>query len=63
MDFLVPKVGRPPKRVPPDEKTTLTIGLWGREKNLMIDQAEAYDMTLTEYLVMLTKRDVAAKGR
>ncbi len=54
---MVPKVGRPPKRALPGTSVTLTIRIPADVKNLMIDQAAAYDMTITEYLITLTRRD------
>lgn len=62
-DLLVPKVGRRPKRVPPDDDSTFTMKIPGVIKNLMIDQAEAYDMTVTEYLVTLVERDAAGSSQ
>lgn len=55
-----PKVGRPPKRAPSDIHVTLTIRIPGDVKNLMIDMADAYDMTITEYLVALVHRDASS---
>ena len=59
MEYLHPKVGRPPKKAPPGEKTTLTIKIPAEIKNRMIDQASAFDMTLTEYIISLVERDVS----
>ena len=53
-----PKVGRPPKRAEDGTSVTLTIRVPGEVKNQMVDQAEAYDLTVTEYLVALVARDV-----
>lgn len=55
---LRPKVGRPPKKAEPGGYTTLTIRIPAEIKNVMVDQAEAYDLTITEYLVSLLERDV-----
>lgn len=47
--------GRPPKRaVGP---STLTLRLPAHLKNHIVDQAEAYGMSITEYLVSLVVRD------
>lgn len=54
---MVPKVGRPPKRAAAGTSVTLTIRIPADIKNLMIDQAAAYDMTITEYLTVLVRRD------
>lgn len=54
-----PKVGRPPKKADPGTFTTLTIRIPAETKNLMIDQADAYDMTITEYLIALVNRDAS----
>ncbi len=56
---IVPKVGRPPKRALPGTSVTLTIRIPSDVKNLMIDQASAYDMTITEYLITLVNHDVS----
>lgn len=50
------KPGRPPK--PPTTKTTtLTIKIPAQTKNLIIELADGYDMTITEYLTTLVNRD------
>ncbi len=56
---LRPKVGRPPKRALPGDRPTLTIRLSVDEKNLLVGQADAYDMTITEYLMSLVRRDAS----
>lgn len=53
------RVGRPPKRARSGEVVSLTLRLDGVVKNLLVDQADAYGMSLTEYLVMLVRRDVS----
>lgn len=53
------RVGRPPKRAQPGTNATLTILIPGEVKNMMIDQAVAYDFSITEYLISLIERDVA----
>lgn len=48
--------GRPPKN-PETPFVTLTLRIPAELKVLLMSQAEAYDMTLTEYLTMLVERD------
>lgn len=52
---VVPKVGRPVKRAVVGSVTTLTVRLPADVKNWLADQAEAYDMTLTEFLVSVVR--------
>lgn len=52
-----PKTGRPPKRPTTDAPVTLTLRIPAHTKRLLIDQADAYDLTLTEYLAALIERD------
>lgn len=52
------KTGRPPKHAV-GESTTITIRIPTETKNLIIDIADAYDMTITEYLLTLVQRDVS----
>ena len=49
--------GRPPVRAQANTKTTLTIKIPSDVKNLMVDQADAFDLSLSEYLSMLVVRD------
>jgi len=49
--------GRPPHRAQPNTKTTLTIKIDADIKNLMVDQADAFDLSIGEYLGMLVVRD------
>jgi hypothetical protein len=49
--------GRPPHKAPPNTKTTLTIKIPSDVKNLMVDQADAFDLSLSEYLSLLVVRD------
>ena len=51
-------VGRPPKS-PETPFVTLTLRVSAELKTLLMFQAQAYDMTLTEYLTMLVERDGA----
>lgn len=56
-DYIQAKTGRPPKRAAPGTKVTLTIKITADTKNAMIDQASAYDLTVTEYITNLVERD------
>lgn len=48
--------GRPPK-LPAGPTATLTLKIPSDVKVLMMEQAEAFDMSLTEYIVTLVGRD------
>lgn len=50
--------GRPPKRA--EGTTTLTLRIPADIKNHLIDTAEALDLTITEYLLSLVRRDQGA---
>lgn len=50
--------GRPPVE-PKSDVVTLTLRVKADWKRQLMSQASAYDMTLTEYLVMLVERDGA----
>lgn len=52
-----PKVGRPAKRAAAGSLSTLTVRLPADVKNYIVVQAEAFDLTLTEFVVMLVDRD------
>lgn len=58
-NYLQPKVGRPPKKAEPGTMTTLTVRIPAGTKNKMVDQALAYDITLTEYIIALVERDAS----
>lgn len=47
--------GRPPKQA--DKPATLTIKIPPELKNLIIELADGYDMTITEYITTLVYRD------
>jgi len=47
--------GRPPK--PADKPTTLTIKISAELKNKIIELADGYDMTITEYVTTLVDKD------
>ena len=50
------RTGRPPKN-PTTKHTTLTLRIGAILKTQLIEQADAYDMTITEYLTTLIERD------
>ena len=52
------KPGRPPKKA--TSTTTLTLRIPAAEKDYLIDSAEASDLTITEYLLTLIRRDRGA---
>ncbi len=52
-----PKVGRPPRRAEAGTSVTLTIRIPAEIKNQMIDMAEAYGLSITEYISALVDRD------
>lgn len=54
------KTGRPPKRATTPEPVILTLRIPPHIKNTLIDQADAYDLTITEYLIALITRDAEA---
>lgn len=54
--------GRPPHRAQPNTKTTLTIKIDAELKNLMVDQADAFDLSIGEYLGLLVVRDWGGVG-
>jgi hypothetical protein len=47
--------GRPPKQA--DKPTTLTIKISAELKNKIIELADGYDMTITEYVTTLVDKD------
>jgi len=51
------KMGRPPQHAAGD--TTITLRVSAEVKNRIVDMADAYDMTITEYLLTLVERDVS----
>ena len=51
-------VGRPPVR-PNGIKSSITMKVPSEFKRVVRDQAEAYGMTITEYIRTLVERDVA----
>jgi hypothetical protein len=55
-DLPMKRNGRPPQTTT-KHKTTLTLKIDGELKNLMVSLADGYDMTLTEYVTTLVRRD------
>lgn len=51
--------GRPPKEAT-GETSTLTIKIPSELKNQIVDLADGYDMTITEYIITLVKRDASS---
>jgi hypothetical protein len=49
--------GRPPV-IPMGERASLSLKVSADLKRLVLQQATAYDMTITEYVEMLVLRDV-----
>ena len=56
-EAIRPQTGRPPKRAKEGASTTLTVRIPAEIKNQMIDRAEEYDLTVTEYLISIVERD------
>jgi len=48
--------GRPPK-TPTGTTSTLTLKIPTKNKQQIIDNAQNYGMTITEYLLMLVEKD------
>jgi hypothetical protein len=49
--------GRPPKQA--NKPTTLTIKIPAALKNQIIELADGYDMTITEYITTLINKDAS----
>ena len=52
------RTGRPPKQ-PTTKNTTLTFRIPSTLKSQLMEQADAYDMSITEYLTTLIERDAS----
>lgn len=50
--------GRPPKKAT-GKQTTLTLKIPPTLKNRIIELADGYDMTITEYITTLVERDAS----
>ena len=58
--MLKSNVGRPPIRPPIGDKgSSLTMKVPAEFKHLVLDQAAAYGMTITEYIRTLVERDAS----
>ena len=55
--------GRPAKMATPGDKSTLTLRLEADTKNLIIEMAGGYGLTVSEYLETLAQRDHAGSHR
>ncbi len=55
---MTSRMGRPPK-LATKELTSITIRVDKNTKNLILELADGYDMTITEYLLTLVSRDAA----
>jgi hypothetical protein len=53
------RAGRPPKPAEPGGRTTITLRLDGQTKNLAIEMADQYGLTIAEYVEALIERDRA----
>jgi hypothetical protein len=51
------RTGRPPKRGGDTTHANLTIRLETETKNLLIDMADGYDMSIAEYITTLVRKD------
>lgn len=63
MPIITPRrTGRPPKRAEDGTDTMLTVRVPATTKNLMIDMADGYGISLTEYLTLLVTRDATTQA-
>ncbi len=51
--------GRPPKTATDDRPAKVTVRVAGDAKNLMVEMAASYGLTIGEYLETLVRRDAA----
>jgi hypothetical protein len=63
MQLITPRrTGRPPTRAKDHEThALLSLRVEGPIKNLLIDQADAYGMSISEYIATLVTRDVTSQ--
>ena len=52
-------MGRPARLADPGGSSTVTIKIPSEMKNLIVELADGYDMTITEYLLTLVSRDAS----
>ena len=58
MQLTTPRrTGRPPKRATGQEPALLSVRLTPEIKNLLIDLADGYDLSIADYLTLLIQRD------
>lgn len=53
------RTGRPPRPASPGSRTTITIRISAEVKNALIEQADALDLSISEYITTLVARDLA----
>ena len=53
------RTGRPPRPASPGSRTTITVRISAEVKNALIEQADALDLSISEYLTTLVARDLA----
>jgi hypothetical protein len=51
--------GRPPARATGDGPTKVTVRVSGEAKNLLVEMAASYGLTIGEYLETLVRRDAS----
>lgn len=51
------RTGRPPKRADHGGSTMVTVRVDCATKNLLIDMADGYDLSLADYITLLVRRD------
>lgn len=51
--------GRPPI-IPVNDRSSVTMKVTAEFKRLVVQQAQAYDMTITEYFQMLVHKDIGS---
>lgn len=52
-------VGRPPVAPTPGQQSSITMKIPPEFKQQVLDQCQAYGMTITEYLTTLVERDAS----
>lgn len=58
MQLTTPRrTGRPPKRAETNQPALLSVRLAPETKNLLIDLADGYDLSIADYLTLLIQRD------
>ena len=49
--------GRPPKRAVDDKPSLVSVRLAAETKNLIIDMADGYGISIADYITLLVRRD------